>query len=98
MQMQMQPRLLGVLYIAVVCFVLHAIVRHLYTGFLMFCVMYTCSDVYKKRRKYMWIVRIVKGNVGWLVYALIGEDTINALLCVRKPKRKFDKTSALKQC
>lgn len=97
--MQGIQRLAGFIYLILLYLLVNAVFRYIYSGFLMFCVLYTCSDLLKKKRKYLWIIKMVKGNAWWLTIAIVGEQTVHTFLCTSSVnKRKFDKKPTIKNC
>lgn len=78
-------RVLGVIYLFVLLIIINVIIKYVIDSLLIFCVIYTVTDLYKKRKKYIWIVKIITSNVMFLSYSIIGEATINNILCI-KPK------------
>lgn len=81
-------RVLGVIYLFVLLIVINIIIKYVIDSLIIFCVIYTITDLYNKRKKYIWIFKIVKSNVMFLSYTLIGEDTINTIFFVKSKKRR----------
>jgi hypothetical protein len=79
-------RTLGVIYLCVLLIIFNIIIKYVINSLIVFCVIYTISDLYKKRKKYIWIVKIVSGNIRFLSYTIIGETTINNILCIKPNK------------
>jgi SNF family Na+-dependent transporter len=72
------PSRIGILFLLLLLYVaLFAVIRYLYSLFIMYCVIYTVTDYYKKRKKYLWIVRIVIYNIHSVLVILIGQDVID---------------------
>lgn len=80
-------RFVALVYLVIIYVVLNAIVKYIFTSFIIFCVIYTLSDGYKKRRRFMWIFYIVKDNVRLVTYALIGDSLYDTLSLKHPPKR-----------
>lgn len=84
----LSKRLLGIIYLCVLLTVFNIIVKYVINSLTVFCVIYTITDLYKKRKKYLWIVKIVIGNIRFLSYTIIGEATMNNILCAKSTKVK----------
>lgn len=70
----------------------------------MFCVYYTCVDLYHKRKKYIWAFKLVQGGVSYIVFAFCEPDTLpcflHPFLGIKIPKRqtaRYPKTQATKR-
>lgn len=65
---------------------MNIVIKYILKLFLLFCVVYTVGDIYKKRKKYMWLIKFVNGNIKFIAYTFIGESTMNVLMN-NKPKK-----------
>lgn len=87
-------RTFGVFYLCFMTLLAHIIVKHVLNLFVVFCVVYTSMDVYKKRKQYVWIIRLINGNVKFILYSVIGEDRVKDLFFMNtkkiKKSRKID--------
>lgn len=81
-------RVLGVIYLFVLLIIINKITKYVIDSLIVFCVIYTITDLYNKRKKYIWIFKIIKSNVMFLSYTLIGEDTINTIFFVKSKKAR----------
>lgn len=81
----MSKRLVALVYLVLFYIVMSTIFKYILKSFVIFCVIYTLQDCYKKRRKFMWVIYFIKGNVHIVTYALIGEEMHS--MCLSKPKR-----------
>lgn len=79
-------RTLGLLYLCCLLIIINIIIKYVINLIVVFCVVYTITDLYKKRKKYIWIVKIIIGNLKFLSYTIIGETTINNVLFIRPKK------------
>lgn len=86
-------RTIGLLYLCWLLLLINIITRYVINLFVVFCVIYTITDLYKKRKKYMWIVKIIIGNIKFLSYTIIGETTINNILFIKPKKVRVPKAS-----
>lgn len=86
-------RVVGITYLCIITILCNIVIKHLINLFVIFCVVYTITDLYKKRKKYLWIIRFVNGNLRFITYTVIGEENLNSILCIKqkKQKRKFEK-------
>lgn len=53
--------------------------RLIFKTFIIYCVVYTVSDCYKKRRRFLWVLHIVRNNIQIVTYALLGEELYSTL-------------------
>lgn len=83
-------RLLAIVYLILLYIVLSTIFIYLFRSFVIFCVIYTLQDGYKKRRRFMWVIQFVVRNTQLVVYALIGEELYHSWFGMKHPK-KFKK-------
>jgi hypothetical protein len=79
-------RTLGVIYLCVLLIIVNIIIKYVINSLVAFCIIYTITDIYKKRKKYTWIVKIIIGNIRFLSYTIIGETTINNILYIKPNK------------
>jgi hypothetical protein len=86
-------RAFGIFYLCVLLLFINIIIKYVLNMVVVFCVVYTMSDLYKNRRKYMWIIRVVNGNVKFILYTIVGEDTVNNILFItsKKQTRKINR-------
>lgn len=82
----LSKRTFGIIYLCIILIFVHIILKYVINIFVVFCIVYTITDLYKKRKKYMWIIRIVIGNIKFISYTIVGESTINSILHI-KPKQ-----------
>lgn len=83
-------RVLGVVYLFLLLIIINIFIKYVIDSLVAFCVIYTITDLYKKRKRYTWIVKIITSNVMFLSYSIIGEATISNILCVKqKNERKL---------
>jgi hypothetical protein len=50
-------------------------IKYVTTLFIAFCVVYTVQDLYKHRKKYLWIINISRNTIMLIVYYALGEDS-----------------------
>lgn len=79
-------RLFVIAYIVILYILVSTIFRYIYTLFLMYCVVYTLSDMYKKRRRFLWVTRFICGNIRFVAIGMIGQDVYN---CYFGPKKRL---------
>ena len=86
--MTLQIRLVGVLFLSIATYlIVTIIVKYIYISFVMFCVMYTCTDLYKKRKRFTWVWWIGLAYMRWVSTFAFGKDYIEIILSsLRKPK------------
>lgn len=84
-------RTFGIFYLCVLLVVFNIIVKYVLNLVIAFCVVYTTTDLYKNRKRYMWIIRVINGNVKFILCTIIGEDTINNVFYIT-PKKQIRKT------
>lgn len=72
-------RFLALLYLVLVYVVMSTIFKFVFRSFLMFCVVYTVSDCYKKRKKLMWVWIFTKTNIKFVTYAFLGDQCFQFL-------------------
>jgi hypothetical protein len=87
----MSKRLLALVYLVFLYIVMSTIVKYIFKSFVIFCVVYTLQDCYKKRRRFMWVFYMVKNNVQMVTYALVGDELYNDWYCVLTRPRNFQK-------
>lgn len=87
----LSTRTLAVVYLCVLLTVCNIIIKYVIKSLVVFCVMYTVTDLYKKRKKYIWIVKMITGNIMFISYSIIGETTMNNILCINPKKAKSPK-------
>jgi hypothetical protein len=88
--------IIGIRRIGVICIVLtfyiilSMIIKYVYTMFLMFCVFYTMSDIYKHRRKYIWILKFMHSQTILFIKYSLGDEYADYLqpIITAKYKRK----------
>jgi len=88
--MDTSKRFLALLYLVLVYIVMSTIFKFVCRSFLMFCVVYTVSDCYKKRKKFMWVWTFTKNNVKFVTYAFLG-DQWSQVLSVQPRGNKLKK-------
>lgn len=64
------------------------IFKYIFHSFIIFCVVYTLQDCYTKRRKFMWVLYLVKRNIHIITYAFVGDELYSTWLCTRPKKLK----------
>lgn len=79
----MSKRFLALVYLVLFYTVMSVIFKYIFKSFVMFSVVYTLQDCYKKRRKFIWVFYLVKNNVQMVTYALVGDEFYNAWLLTR---------------
>ena len=84
--MVFSKRVFAILYLCILLIIINIIIKYVINSLVVFCVIYTFTDLYKKRKKYIWIIKIISGNIRFLMYSIIGETTISNILYI-KPKR-----------
>ena len=84
-------RLFVFAYILILYILVSTIFRYLYTLFLMYCVVYTMSDMYKKRRRFLWVTRFICGNIRFVAIGVIGENVYNCYFGKKKGLKKLQK-------
>ena len=77
-------RIFVIAYIVILYILVTTIFRYIYTLFLMYCVVYTMSDMYKKRRRFLWITRFICGNIRFVAIGVIGQDVYNCYFGAKK--------------
>lgn len=79
--------------VAVICFIvmymlISAMIRYLCTFFMSCCVVYTVSDLYKKRKRFIWIIKLVVRGGAFFVTNLIGEEAYHKLFEKKRKRLK----------
>ncbi len=81
-------RTIGIFYLCFITLLINIIIKYVIKLFIVFCVVYTSMDLYKRRRKYLWIIRMINGNVKFILYSVIGEERFDELFLLRSKKIK----------
>lgn len=88
-------RMLAIVYLILLYIVISTVITYVLKSFVIFCVVYTLHDCYKKRRRFVWLFRLAMRNTQFVVYALVGDELYNALYSIYvtgvKPQKKLKK-------
>jgi hypothetical protein len=85
-------RAFGIFYLCLLLVLVNIIIKYVLNLVIAFCIVYTATDLYKNRKKYVWIIRLVNGNIKFILYTIVGQDTINNVFHIT-PKKQPRRTS-----
>lgn len=81
-------RIIGIFYLCFLTLLINIFIKYVVKLFIVFCVVYTSMDLYKRRRKYLWIIGMINGNVKFILCSLIGEERVDDLFFIRSKNIK----------
>jgi hypothetical protein len=76
--------------------VISIVVKYIIWAFTVFCMLYTCNDLYHKRKKYIWLLRLAQGSTAYFLLVFVDRDELPQYVWLLLGMKQTTKRRAVK--